>query len=52
MFEQMPENEIYFETIMKNDLLRMYAEPAMFQKDQSYIDNLKITFNYVIDEEK
>ena len=51
MFEQIPQNEMYFETVMKNDLLRIYAEPSMFDKDKSYIENLKITFDYVINEE-
>lgn len=51
MFEQIPENDMYFETIMKNDLLRIYAEPSMFDREKSYIDNLKNTFDYVISEE-
>jgi len=33
---------------MKNDLLRIYAEPSMFEKNKSYIDNFHTTFEYVI----
>ena len=42
---------MYFETVMTNDLLRIYAEPSMYDKDKSYIDNLKDTFDYVIGQE-
>ena len=37
---------------MKNDLLRIYAEPSMFDISKSYLDNTQRTFNYVINEEK
>lgn len=42
---------MYFETVMNNDLLRIYAEPSMFEKEKSNIENLKNTFDYVINEE-
>lgn len=36
---------------MKNDLLRIYAKPSMFDFKNSFFENFKITFDYVINEE-
>lgn len=49
-FENLPDNQIYFDKIMKNDLLRIYAEPKMYQNTKSCIENLDNTFDYVISE--
>lgn len=50
-FEKASESQAYFETVMKNDLLRIYAQPSLYDPKKSYIDNVQETFQYVLKEE-